>query len=31
MRPEGEVEDEELRAATEWLWHVEAGRMDEVG
>jgi len=26
MRPEGEVENDELRAAREWLWHVENGR-----
>ena len=25
MRREGEVEDDELRALREWLWHVEAG------
>ena len=27
MRPEGEVEDDELRSAREWLWHVQAGRI----
>jgi hypothetical protein len=28
MRPEGEVEDEELHAAKEWLWHLENGRIN---
>lgn len=30
-RPEGEVTDEEIRAAKEWLWHVEAGRIGSCG